>query len=247
MDIRRYESGDEAAVWRVVYEAFWYGFAGDYHPELIERWAPRGLELEVWRKGFQHGEFGEVVGGQDADLTGEPIMESLHLATAQDREIGKDLVDLVKGFDLVLRDMGYFGTAEFGRIESRDAFWLSRLPVSVKANDLEGRKLETILRTTKAKEIDCNMSIGDVCHPARLIAVRSTPEVARERRRQRREQARKVGKQLSIENIAQDLAGFILTLVSIDRFADYNPDPRHLKMDKRSRKSLGQTATECLS
>ncbi len=45
-------------------------------------------------------------------LTGEPIMESLHLATAQDREIGKDLVDLVKGFDLVLRDMGYFGTAD---------------------------------------------------------------------------------------------------------------------------------------
>ena len=54
-------------------------------------------------------------------LTGEPVMESLHLATAQDREIGKDLVDLVKGFDLVLRDMGYFGTAEFRRIESRDA------------------------------------------------------------------------------------------------------------------------------
>jgi hypothetical protein len=273
-------------------------------------------------------------------LTGEPIMESLHLATAQDREIGKDLVDLVKGFDLVLRDMGYFGTAEFRRIESRDAFWLSRLPVSVKANDLDGRKLETILRTTKAKEIDCKMSIGDVCHLARLIAVRATPEVARERRRLRREQARQLGKQpnqdmltrdgwhiiitnvgeelmktseifslysvrwqieiifrawkqsgqlvkalarrsnpfhlqtlmygaillliltmktasllrkrhsryeLSIENIAQDLAAFILTMVSMDRFADYNPDPRHLKMDKRSRKSLHQTAVECLS
>ena len=98
-------------------------------------------------------------------------------------------------FDLVLRDMGYFGTAEFSRIELRDAFWLSRLPVSVKAYDLEGSKLETILRTTKAKEIDCNMSIGDVCHPARLIAVRATPEVARERRRLRREQARQLGKQ----------------------------------------------------
>jgi hypothetical protein len=39
------------------------------------------------------------------------------------------------------------------------------------------------------------MSIGDACHPARLIAVRATPEVARERRRQRKEQARKLGKQ----------------------------------------------------
>ncbi len=273
-------------------------------------------------------------------LTGEPVLEALHLATEQDRELGKDLVDLVKPFDLILRDMGYFGTGEFRRIESLEAFWLSRLPVSVKAHDLEGRKLETILRTTKAKEIDCDMSIGEARHPARLIAVRATPQVARERRRLRREQARQLGKQpnqdmltrdgwhiiitnvgeelmktseifdlysvrwqieiifrawkqsgqlvkalarrsnplhlqtlmygaillliltmktasllrrsfsryqLSIEKIANDLAAFILTLISLHRFAHYNPDPRHLQMDKRSRKSLHQTAVRCLS
>ena len=272
-------------------------------------------------------------------LTGEPILEALHLATAQDRELGKDLVDMVKPFDLILRDMGYFSTVEFKRIESSDAFWLSRLPVSVKACDLGGRKLETILRTTKGNEIDCDMSIGDARHPARLIAVRASPEVARERRRLRRAQARKLGKQpnqdmltrdawhiiitnvgeelmkttevfalysvrwqveiifrawkqsgqlvkalarrsnlfhlqtliygaillliltmkiasllretfseyqLSIENIADDLTGFILTLVSLYNFGDYNPDPRHVQMDKRSRKSLHQTAVECL-
>ena len=273
-------------------------------------------------------------------LTGEPISEALHLATQQDREIGKDLVDLVKPFDLVLRDMGYFSSAEFSRIESLDAFWLSRLPVSVKAHDLEGRKLETILRTARAKEIDCDMSIGDARHAARLVAVRTTPEVASERRRQRREQARQLGKQpdqdmltrdgwhiiitnvgtelmktseifalysvrwqieiifrawkqssqlvkalarhsnplhlqtlmygaillliltmktaallsklhpryqLSIEKIAQSLATFVLTLVSMDCFAHYDPDPRHLRMDKRTRKSLCQIALECLS
>jgi hypothetical protein len=272
-------------------------------------------------------------------LTGEPICEALHLATEQDREIGKDLVDEVKPFDLILRDMGYFSLGEFSLIESRDAFWLSRLPVSVKAYDNGERKLETILRTTKSKEIDIDMSIGDACHPARLIAVRATPEVARERRRQRKEQAHKLGKQpkkdmltrdgwhiiitnvaeclmntselfklyaarwqveivfrawkqsgelvkalarrsnpfhlqslmygaillliltmktasllrkmhrdyeLSIEKIADDLAAFILTLVSLQRFADYNPDPRHLQMDKRSRESLHQTAVRCL-
>ena len=273
-------------------------------------------------------------------LTGEPVWEALHLATEQDRELGKDLVDQVKPFDLILRDMGYFSIAEFARIESLDAYWLSRLPVSVKAHDLEGRKLETILRTTKAREIDCSMIIGDACHQARLIAVRAAPEMARERRRLRREQARQLRKQpdqdmltrdgwhivitnvcaalmktselfslysvrwqveiifrawkqsgqlvkalarrsnqfhlqtlmygaillliltmktatllrklhpryqLSIEKIAQNLAAFILTLVSMARFADYNPDPRHLKMDKRSRKSLCQTAVGCLS
>jgi hypothetical protein len=273
-------------------------------------------------------------------LTGEPVSEALHLATEQDREIGKDLVDLIKPFDLILRDMGYFSSGEFSRIESLDAFWLSRLPVSVKACDLEGRKLETILRTTKAREIDCLMRIGEDGHPARLIAVRATPEVTRERRRLRRARARQLGKQpnkdmltrdgwhiiitnvgpelmktseifdlysvqwqieiifrawkqsaqlvkalarrsnlfhlqtlmyggillliltmktaallrkahpnyqLSIEKIAHDLADFILSLVTIDRFADYNPDPRHLRMDKRSRKSLHQTAIRCLS
>jgi hypothetical protein len=292
-----------------------------------------------------HGNGKGVTAGCKIDLafdllTGEPILEALHMATQQDREIGKDLVDLVKPFDLILRDMGYFSTREFDRIESQGAFWLSRMPVSVMACDLEGRKLETILRTTKAGEIDCIMYIGNVRHLARLIAVRATPEVARERRRVRREQARQVGKQptkdmltrdgwhiiitnvgeermktseifalysvrwqieiifrawkqsgqlvkalarrsnpchlqtlmygaillliltlktaallhksfnrhqLSIEKLAHDLASFILTLVSLYRFADYNPDPRHLQMDARSRKSQHQTALECLS
>jgi len=53
--------------------------------------------------------------------------------------------------------------------------------------------------------------------------------------------------QLSIEKIAHDLAAFIMTLISLHRFADYNPDTRHLQMDKRSRKSLHQTAIRCLS
>ena len=35
-------------------------------------------------------------------LTGEPLFQTLHLATDQDRELGKDLVDLVEKDDLVL-------------------------------------------------------------------------------------------------------------------------------------------------
>ena len=137
-------------------------------------------------------------------LTGEPISEALHLATEQDREIGKEIVDLIMPDDLVLRDMGYFSTGEFARIELLNAFWLSRLPVSVKAHDLEERKLETILRATKAREIDCEICIADTRHPARLIAVRATPEVARERRRERREQARKLGKQPNKDMLIRD-------------------------------------------
>jgi hypothetical protein len=273
-------------------------------------------------------------------LTGEPVFQTLHLATEQDRELGKELVDVVEQDDLVLRDMGYFSVKEFDRIAQRGAYWLSRLPVSVKVCDTEGRKLETILRGSKAKQVEFEARVTEGGHSARLLAVRAAPEVARERRRKRREQARELGKQpskdmllrdgwyllitnigedlmgssdlfklyatrwqieiifrawkqsgqlikaigrdsnifhlqcliyaaiiililtmkaasllrqqharyrLSIEKLADDLGSEILTLLSLDRFGDYDPDPRHLQMDKRSRKSLCQIATECLT
>lgn len=169
-----------------------------------------------------HGNDKGVTAGCKIDLafdllTGEPILEALHMATQQDREIGKDLVDLVKPFDLVLRDMGYFSTREFEQIESQEAFWLSRMPVSVMACDLEGRKLETILRTTKAREIDCAMYIGNARHPARLIAVRATPKVTSERRRVRREQARKAGKKPTNDMLTRDGWHIIITNVGEER------------------------------
>jgi hypothetical protein len=273
-------------------------------------------------------------------LTGEPVFQSLHLATEQDRELGKDLVDLVEADDLVLRDMGYFSVKEFARIAQRSAYWLSRVPASVTICDSEGRKLETILRHSKAREIAFEARVTQAGHRARLLAVRAAPEVARQRRRMRRAKARELGKQpnkdmllrdgwyllitnigedlmdsselfklyatrwqieitfrawkqsgqlikaigrdrnlfhlqcliyaaiiililtmktasllrqqharypLSIEKLAHDLGSQILTLVSLDHFGDYDPDPRHLQMDKRSRKSLFQIATECLT
>lgn len=273
-------------------------------------------------------------------LTGEPLFQTLHLATDQDRELGKDLVDLVEKDDLVLRDMGYFGVNEFDRIAHRGAYWLSRVPVNVKICDMEGCKLETILRNSKAKQVEIEVLVTEDGHRARLLAVRAAPEVAKERRRKRREKARELGKQpsndmllrdgwyllitnigadimncsdlfklyatrwqieitfrawkqagqlikalardtnefhlqclmyaaiiililtmktasllrqqharyrLSIEKLADDLGSHILTLLSLDHFGDYDPDPRHIQMDRRSRKSLLQIATECLT
>jgi hypothetical protein len=273
-------------------------------------------------------------------LTGEPVLQTLHLATEQDRELGKDLVDLVEEGDMVLRDMGYFSVKEFERIAERGAYWLSRVPVSVKIWDTEGRTLEAILRTSRAKQVEFEALVTEGGYPARLVAVRADRATAAQRRRQRREQARELGKQpsqdmllrdgwhilitnigedlmaasdlfklyttrwqieitfrawkqsgqlikaigrdsnpchlqclmyaaiilliltlkvasllgqqatrykLSIENLAHDLASHILTLASLDHFGDYNPDPRHLQMDRRSRKSLGEIATACLT
>jgi hypothetical protein len=292
-----------------------------------------------------HGNDGGKTAGCKFDmafdlLSGEPVTSTLHLATEQDREIGKDLVDLIRENDLILRDMGYFSRDEFARIGKRKAYWLSRVPINVKVNDTSGNKLETILKKTKRNKLEFNVVLGDSGHPARLIAERAAPEVAEKRRRERREQARQLGKEasndmlirdgwyllvtnvskelmtaanlfklyairwqieitfrawkqsgklvsalarksnsihlqalmlasmllmiltmkiasllqgsyrsilISIEKLAANLAGFILGIKSIWHLADYDPDPRHVKSDRRTRLALREIAISCLS
>ena len=273
-------------------------------------------------------------------LEAEVISTTLHRATDQDRELGKDLVDQAKEGDLFLRDMGYFSLGEFALLEARGAHWLSRLPANVMASDLDGRKLETILRSAKGNKVEFEALLGEAAHPARLLAVRAAPAVAEQRRRERRAEARKHGKEpsqamltrdgwyilvtsveeelmgddqlfdlyrvrwqieiifrawkqsahlqealkrhsnlfhlqalmyagilhliltmkmvsllqgmspervLSIEKIADALTSFLNKLTSLEGFANYNPDPRHLQMDRRSRKSLQEIAICALS
>jgi hypothetical protein len=292
-----------------------------------------------------HGNDGGKTAGCKFDmafdlLTGEPVTSVLHLATEQDREIGKDLVDLIREKDLVLRDMGYFSRDEFARIENCKAYWISRAPINVKIHDLSKNKLETILKKTKRNKLELEVILGGSGHPARLIAERAAPEVAEKRRRERREQARQLGKEpskdmlirdgwyllvtnvkndlmtaaklfklyairwqieitfrawkqsgklvsalarksnpvhlqalmlasmllliltmkissllqetyrrvhISIEKIADNLASYILGITSIWNLADYDPDPRHVKFDRRSRLSLREIAISCLS
>ena len=292
-----------------------------------------------------HGNHGGETAGCKFDmafdlLTGEPVANTLHLATEQDREIGKDLVDLIRENDLYLRDMGYFSRAEFSRIEIAGAYWLSRIPINVTIHDLRGRKLESILKSTKGDKIELTVVLGESGHPARLIAQRAAPEVTSKRRRERREKARQLGKEpskdmlirdgwyilatnvdndrmteanlfklysirwqieitfrawkqsghlvsalarksnqihlqalmlasmllliltmkianllqsnyqkisISIEKLADDLAGFILGIRSMVGFADYNPDLRHVKHERRIRLALREIAISCLS
>lgn len=273
-------------------------------------------------------------------LNAEIIADTLHLATAQDKELGKDLVDLAEKGDLFLRDMGYFSLAEFARIARRGAYWLSRLPVNVKAWDRRGRTLETILKSARGNRVEIAATLGEAGHRARLVAVRAAPSVADKRRRERRKQARKNGKQpnknmlvrdgwyilvtnvgkdlmkaedlfglyrvrwqieiifrawkqsihleealkrrsnpfhlqslmyagillliltmktaallqgvhrerpLSIERIADAVTMFLPSMTSLHDFANQKHDPRHLQMDRRTRKSLREIACAALS
>jgi len=48
MEIRRYHLGEESAVWEVYSAATHVSIARDYHPDLIDRWAPRDHNVRQW-------------------------------------------------------------------------------------------------------------------------------------------------------------------------------------------------------
>jgi putative acetyltransferase len=48
MEIRRYNRGEESAVWSVYFAATHESNARDYHPDLIERWAPHDQDMAQW-------------------------------------------------------------------------------------------------------------------------------------------------------------------------------------------------------
>lgn len=131
-------------------------------------------------------------------ISGSCVQNSLHNGTQQDKEIGKDLVDIVKKGDLVLRDMGYFVIAEFALIERLQASWLSRVPVSVIIKDLSGSKIEETLRACQSDRWDGEVLLGEKeRHCCRLIAVRASPEVVRQNLKAASERATNRGKTLS--------------------------------------------------
>jgi putative acetyltransferase len=69
MEIRRYEIGEEEAVWAVYYAATHESLARDYHRDLLERWAPRDPDMNRWAARLaQKNPFVAIVDGQIVGL-----------------------------------------------------------------------------------------------------------------------------------------------------------------------------------
>lgn len=120
-------------------------------------------------------------------LTGQTLLNQLHLATTQDKTIAFDLLEHLQPNDLVLRDMGYFVIETFLFIEQQNAYWLSRLPRNVHVENSEGIALETILRHTTADTLDTQLLLGkDSKHPVRLVAKRCAKTESQKNRRELR-------------------------------------------------------------
>lgn len=149
-----------------------------------------------------HGNGQSVTAGVKVDLTvdlinGRAVSSRLHGATEQDRDLGKDLVDLVKKRDLVLRDRGYFSLAEFALISKKAAYWLSRVPSNLIIKDQDGGDLDKHLTGCPGATLDLPVLLGREKYPARLVAIRATPAVAEKNLREAAERAQKSGKTLS--------------------------------------------------
>lgn len=148
-------------------------------------------------------------------ISGDILSNQLHTGTQQDKTIGEDLLALILPNDLILRDMGYFVVAWFACIEEAGAFWLSRLPINVKALAENGKAIETILKGHRGEQLDIQVFLTDARHPARLIAVRASKEETGKRRREIRAAAKAKGRTPSARTLV--LAGWHLLVTNIPR------------------------------
>jgi hypothetical protein len=150
-------------------------------------------------------------------LTGCIVSHSLQAATEQNKSIGKEFVVEVRRGDLVLRDMGYFSLSEFTAIEQREAWWLTRLPLTTGVMLADGRTLERYVKRFRGEIIDIDAVVGAQGKKCRLVAIRAAPEVAVARRAERRKKARDCGKKPCSKGLLRDGWHIMLTNLNKDQ------------------------------
>lgn len=167
-----------------------------------------------------HGNASGATAGCKVDLAfdllaGEIIHNQLHLGTEQDKTIGIDLLDHLRPGDLVVRDMGYFGIANFRIIETLGAWWLSRLPLTADAVSEAGVPLEKLLKCERGDVLDIRIKLTAEGHPVRLVAIRASKEEAGKRRREHRSQAKAKGRTTPAKTLIRD--GWHLLVTNIPK------------------------------
>lgn len=154
-------------------------------------------------------------------LSKEMIEVSLHGATEQDKEIGKQLLAMIKPNDLMLRDMGYFIISEFSEIENKQAYWLSRLPATVNVYIQRNRKqikLEKILRESTSDSLNLTASMGEAERKkVRLIAVRVDDKTLAKRRRERQQRDLKAKKKSTQDMKTRDEWHIMVTNIKSEK------------------------------
>ena len=146
-------------------------------------------------------------------LSGSVVTHTLEAATQQDKLIGREtLAEMQKG-DLILRDTGFVILDEFRYIQDTGSHWLSRLPASCHINSAQGKSLEKILHQKKKNNlIDMQILAGEAEKlPCRLIAIKATAEVKKQRQQERRQTAKAKGRKPCPNGLIRDQWHLMIT------------------------------------
>ena len=128
--------------------------------------------------------------------TGTVVSSDLHAARNPDQAIAWDMANTMETNDLIIRDMGYFVIEALKEIESRKAFWISRLPAGVSATDLSGIDVVKLLKKTHLDQLDITVNVGRGNREmrCRLVATRLDAKTAASHRRKRKRECKKRGR-----------------------------------------------------
>ncbi len=129
---------------------------------------------------------------------------TLHAGRVHDSRAAQPLDTLAAGA-LYLADLGYFSLDRLHQIDQHQAFFLSRLQAQTTVFDADGRRWDDLaaLLATQGPQVDLPVTLGVTQRlPARLLAVRVPQEVADQRRRKLRAEARRKGQAVSARRLA---------------------------------------------
>ncbi len=142
--------------------------------------------------------------------TGTLVDLSLHAGRVHDSKAAQPLESLAAGA-LYLADLGYFSLDRLREIAAQEAFFLLRLQAQTTVFDEQGRRWDDVaaLLAPQDAQVDLPVTLGVRQRlPARLVAVRVPQEVADQRRRKLRAEARRKGQTVSARRLA--LAGWTI-------------------------------------
>lgn len=130
-----------------------------------------------------------------------PLLEN---GRTQDRGSSIQDVPVPKGA-LRIADLGYFSLDRLKELDSQRVFFLSRMQARTSLFDEDGNRLDllSLLRESCPDRLDIQVRIGSTYRmPERLMAVRVPQEVADQRRRRMKDEARRRQQPLSKERLA---------------------------------------------
>lgn len=139
---------------------------------------------------------------------------TLHDGRMHDIQASAPLSAVASGA-LYLADLGYFGLDRFQQLSAHGAYFVSRLKASTQVYGPDGRRVWDLASylARQGCQVDLPVTLGETHRlPVRLLAVRVPQEVADQRRRKLREEARNKGRQVSARRLA--LAAWVILITN---------------------------------